>query len=267
MIYHDTNLTCLQCGQVFPWPAWAQEWRVATGPLQAPACCVPCRTKAGLERIAAAAALALPWDGLSLRTVTRSGVPGDPVNMALEGTRDELLAAFAAIGARPADPLSWRDDLHLAEEAIRHGRYITAPVSRLFLFGRVEDFAIETELGSVASRMHARFWDTGRQDPANGRTAWLGAVSLDIGIELLRRDHLPVGTTHRIDPDLDAVRDLLTVALMEAGVVTAAARRLGIGPTLDGRNGSGDRFFTGGEVVVLVVDPSAGREHSLRSVE
>jgi hypothetical protein len=145
------------------------------------------------------------WDGLPFRTVTWSGVPGDPINLALEGTRDEVLAAFARIGTVPADPLSLRDDLRLAEDAVRHGQYPAAPVSRLFLFDRVEDFAVETEPGSVASRLHARFWTSGWRDAATGRALWLGAVSLDTGIGLLRRDHIPVGTTHHIYPDLDTV--------------------------------------------------------------
>jgi hypothetical protein len=177
----------------------------------------------------------------------------------MEGTREELLAAFAAIGARPADPLSLRHDLHLAEAALHHGKYLSAPVSRLYLFGRVEDLAVETELGSVSSRMHARLWETGRQDQATGRAVWLGAASLDIGIELLRLDHIPMGTTHRIDPDVDAVRDLLMVILSEAGLVAAVTRCPGIGPTTDGRNGGGDRFFTDGAVVVMVVTPPSGQ--------
>ena len=254
MVYQDLQLTCRQCGQIFTWPRWAQQWSAAAGVSQDPACCLACRVTAAQARLAAADDMpAPPWEGLPLRTVTHAGAPGDPINIALEGGRDELLAAFAAIGARPADPLSLRDDLHLAEAAMRRGIYVSAPVSRLFLFDRVEDFAIETELGSVASRMHARFWDADRQDPVTGRALWLGAVSLDTGIELLRRHHIPVGTTHRIDPDLDAVRDLLMVMLIEAGLVGAVTRRPGIGRTPDGRNGSGDPFFTEGDVIVMTV--------------
>jgi hypothetical protein len=88
--------------------------------------------------------------------------------------------------------------------------------------------------------MHARFWDSGRRDTATNRAVWLGAVSLDVGIEVLRHGYVPVGTTHHIDPDLDAARDLLLLSLLEAGQVRAAARRTGIGPTPDGRNGGGD---------------------------
>jgi hypothetical protein len=254
MVYQDNQLICQVCGRPFLWPGWAQEWRIATGVPGLPARCPRCRVGAALARLGTPTVLPAPdWEGIPMRTTTKSGIPGDPINTALEGTRTDLLAAFARIGARPADPLSLRDDLRLAEDAIRHGAYPAAPVSRLFLFDRVEDVAVETELGSVASRMHARFWESGRRDVATDRAVWLGALSLDTGIKLLRRDHIPVGTTHRIDPDLDAVRDLLLVILIEAGLVEAVVRRPGIGPTPDGRNGGGDPFFTDGEVVVMVL--------------
>jgi hypothetical protein len=157
MNYRDTILACRQCGKAFSWPSWAQEWRVVTGVSALPDYCVSCRLVAAQQHAGAGAtAPAPPWDGLPMRTVTHGARAGDPVNFACEGTSEELLAAFAAVGARPADPLSLRDDLRLAEAALLRGVYMSAPVSRLYLFGRVEDFAIETELGSVARRMHAR---------------------------------------------------------------------------------------------------------------
>ncbi|MFL5666207.1 MAG: LssY C-terminal domain-containing protein [Ktedonobacteraceae bacterium] len=94
---------------------------------------------------------------------------------------------------------------------------------------------------------------TGRRDEATQLDLWLGAVSTDIGIEVLHRHHLPAGTTHRIDPDLDAARDLLMIVLIEAGVVDAVVKRLGIGATSDGRNGGGDPFFTDGDVIIMVL--------------
>jgi hypothetical protein len=192
-----------------------------------------------------------------MRTATRKGVPGDPINVAIEGSQEMLLAAFDTLGLMVADALAMRSDLRIATAAIRHKSYTTAPVSSLYLFDRAQDLAIEYELGSVAQRHHARFWATGRQDAATQLDLWLGGVSTDIGIEVLHRHHLPTGTTHRVDPDLDAARDELMIVLVEAGLVDAVVKRPGIGPTSDGRNGGGDPFFTDGDVAVMVLKQDA----------
>ena len=39
-----------------------------------------------------------PWTDLPLRTMTHSHIPGDPINVAFEGTRATILAAFGTIG-------------------------------------------------------------------------------------------------------------------------------------------------------------------------
>jgi hypothetical protein len=192
-----------------------------------------------------------------MRTVTRKGVPGDPINIAFEGSQEILLTAFNTMGLLVADSLSLRSDLRIAQAAVRHASYSAAPVSNLFLFGRAQDITIEYALGSVAQRHHARFWQTGRQDEATHLDLWLGGVSTDIGIEVLHRHHLPAGTTHRIGPDLDAARDLLMTVLVEAGTVDAVVKRPGIGATSDGRNGGGDPFFTDGDVVIMVLKQAA----------
>jgi hypothetical protein len=163
-----------------------------------------------------------PWSGLPVRTHVKAALTstaGDPINIGFEGTKAGILAAFTAIGWVAADPLSVRDDTRLAESAMLHRSYLRAPVSRLFLFGRMQDFAVEHELGSVARRDHARFWDTGRQDPQTHLELWIGDASRDVGIKVLRRKHVPVGTTHRIDPNLDAERGLIIGALQQAGLL------------------------------------------------
>ena len=72
-------------------------------------------------------------------------------------------------------------------------------------------------------------------------------------IEILRRYHVPIGTTHHIDPDLDAERTLIVTALRRAGLVRAMVMEPGIGRTTNGRNASGDRFFTDGQVAVMIL--------------
>lgn len=200
-----------------------------------------------------------PWRGLPLDTRTRSGTPGDPINVAFEGSRSTILAAFHTIGWVQADPLSRGDDLRLVRDALEGKSYPAAPISNLYLFGRPEAVAVEHELGSVARRDHARLWDTNRTDPRTGEELWIGDAARDVEIEVVRkhgfRDALPVSTTHRIGPAIDAERHRIVSAMRGAGGVQALVMEPGIGPTTDGRNGENNRFYTDGRVAVIVLKP------------
>ena len=60
--------------------------------------------------------------------------------------------------------------------------------------------------------------------------------------------HYTGAVTHHIAPDIDAERDGLIGDLVKAELVEALYQITGIGPTLNGRNGEGDRYFTDGEI-------------------
>jgi len=120
-----------------------------------------------------------PWRGLPLRPRTAAGIPGDPINLGVEGSRAALLAAFQKGAWVPADPLSPHNDARLALDFVLHRSYPRAPVSRLYLFGRPEDLALEHELGAVSRRDHVRFWDTRRWDPQTHLELWIGDASRD----------------------------------------------------------------------------------------
>lgn len=194
------------------------------------------------------------WLGLPMRTTVKpnSGA-GDAVNVALEGSRTAVLADFAKIGWVQADPLSKKNDVHLAEAALHHGKYPKAPVSRQYLFGRLEDFAVEHELSSVSQRDHARFWDASKQDPNTHQEIWLGAASRDIGIKVLRRHKVLVGTTHRIDGHLDTERQLIVTEMQHSGVVKSVFMEPGVGKLTNARTGGGDLIFTDGKLAVIVL--------------
>jgi len=194
-----------------------------------------------------------PWQGLPVRTATGSGAAGDPVNVAFEGTRAGILAAFSRAGWLEADPLSLKNDLRLAQAAIDGRPYPKAPVSNLYLFGRSEDFAVEHELGTVARRDHARFWYTGRTDPATHLDLWVGDASRDDGIKVLRKHGLPVGTTHHIDPDLDTERSRIVGLIQATGMVSTVVMEPGMGATRNAKNGGGDPFSTDGKVSLIVL--------------
>jgi LssY C-terminus len=54
--------------------------------------------------------------GLSKRamvTSTAQGIPGDPINVGLIGTKEEVVSAFHAAGWHPADPVTLRTSVEI----------------------------------------------------------------------------------------------------------------------------------------------------------
>ena len=182
-------------------------------------------------------------------TTTGAGIPGDPLNVALVGSEAEVLDAFAAAGwMRPA-PIDLESSIGIAESVLLDRPDPTAPVSHLYLFGRRSDLAFEQEVGSSArQRNHVRFWRSDEQ--VNGRTLWLGAATFDRGVGL---SHLTGQITHHIGADVDAERDRVMGDLARAGQLRTVFQVTGVGPTLVGRNGGGDRYHTDGEMDVGVL--------------
>jgi hypothetical protein len=185
---------------------------------------------------------------LPMLTRTKQGIPGDPINVGLIGDEKEVLCAMNAAGWFPADPVTFRSSIEIAGSVLLDRAYKDAPVSNLFYLGRREDLAFEKPAGNSADRRHhVRFWkvlDQGQEK----RPVWLGAVTFDKGVGV---SHFTGAITHHIDADLDAERGLLATDLEGAGMVTAKYQVTGVGPTMTGRNGGGDPYYTDGEVWTL----------------
>ncbi len=186
----------------------------------------------------------------AMLTTTPLGIPGDPMNFGLIGSEAEVVAAFHAIGWRPADSITLKSALAIGLSVVLDRPYPDAPVSNLVYEGRRQDFAFEKEDGASAGRRHhARLWKV-ETDGADARPLWLGAVSYDRDAGL---SHDTLQITHHIAPDLDAERDALIGAFEAAGVLEKGYAIDGVGPTQDGRNGGGDRYFTDGKATVGVL--------------
>src|SRR4051794_37176452 len=92
-------------------------------------------------------------------TLTAQGIPGDPLNVGLIGTREELVPAMLAAGWSPADPITFETSLRISRSVLLGRPYPDAPVSNLFVFGRRQDLAFEKPMGdSARQRHHVRFW-------------------------------------------------------------------------------------------------------------
>lgn len=185
-------------------------------------------------------------------TETGIGRPGDPLNIAIIGSEDEVLNAFLLAGWLSADPITFSSSRKIVWSVLAKKSYPTAPVSPLYLFKRKQDLAFERELGNSAKqRHHVRFWKTEILDPLN-RPLWIGAATFDYSIGL---NHYTGQVTHRISPRIDDERDKILQDLEAVKQVNLLYSVTGVGATLRGRNGGGDLYYTDGEIWVAVVPP------------
>lgn len=183
------------------------------------------------------------------------GVPGDPLNVALVGTRHELIGILLAAKWDPADALSFKSCLEIAEATVLKRPYDEAPVSSLYLFGRKEDLAFEQPVGpDPRKRHHVRFWKSDKLDP-DGRPMWMGSVTYDERVGLSDRTGQ---ITHHIGPDVDAERDRLFDQLRATGKLVETSEVPDFHKVREGRNGGGDPWRTDGKLYVGVIAANAG---------
>jgi hypothetical protein len=183
----------------------------------------------------------------SLPMVTRTAddIPGGPLNVGLVGSTEDITRAMHAAEWFPADPITLRTSIEIIGSVMLDRPYHDAPVSPLYYQGKKEQLAFEKPVGKSADRRHhVRLWQV-LEKGTDGRPVWLGAITFDRGVGL---SHDTGQVTHHIGPDIDAERDLLMQDLREAGMVEAFFQISGVGPTLYGRNGEGDPYYTDGEI-------------------
>ncbi len=183
--------------------------------------------------------------GFEATTRTALGLPGDAINVGLEGSEDDELCAMHSAGWRPADPVTLSSSVKIIGSVLLDRAYPDAPVSPLVYESRKQDFAFEKPSGkSARTRHHVRFWkalDAGD----DGLPVWLGAAVFDDGLGV---SHYTAQVTHHTAPDIDAERDLLMSDLVQAKKAAELYSVSGVGPTLFSRNGEGDPYFTDGDI-------------------
>ena len=80
-------------------------------------------------------------------TQTKLGIPGDALNVGLEGSKEDVLCAMNAAGWTPADPVTLKSSVEIAGSVLLRPPYAHAPVSHLFYHGRRQDLAFEKPSG------------------------------------------------------------------------------------------------------------------------
>jgi len=201
-------------------------------------------------------------------TITGDGLPGDPVNLVLTGTLQQLHAAFMLAGWSKADRLGLASSLRMIRAFVANSPYSTAPFSTLYLFGRGQDVGFQKAIdNSPRKRHHIRFWalslahaeaDLGKasfwlntdRPPDAACVHWVGAGTRDTGISLTR---LTFQITHATDSDTNVERDYIVSELRKSGVV-GEIKLYKAGQRLAGEHVN--HYVTDGEVAVanLTVD-------------
>src|SRR6266550_4179650 len=179
-------------------------------------------------------------------THTQSGADGDPVNLVFVGRKEQILQSFHKAGWLIPDPITSQTAEKIAVASLAHRSYPTAPVSNLYVFGRVQDLAFEKPTNDVQNRGHIRLWQTGTL--IGGQLVWVGQASYDHGIELSGTNHLP---THHIAPTVDLERNAVGSDLETTGLVTEESYGAFTPPILYARNGGGDYYESDGDVLVI----------------
>ena len=184
-------------------------------------------------------------------THTGSGIPGDPLNVALVGSKAQVMRIFVAAKWYPADPLTLKSCLEIAEASVLKRPYDAAPVSNLYLFGRKEDLAFEKPVGdNPRERHHVRFWRSDKLDDGD-RPIWVGAAIFDAHVGLSRTTGQ---ITHVTAANIDAERDFLFHDLESTGDLAQTDIIDDFHKIRSGRNGGGDPWETDGRLFVGVIN-------------
>jgi hypothetical protein len=178
---------------------------------------------------------------------------GDPLNLVLIGSHEDISAAFTRRGWLPAEQTYGKAVAKTIKSYLFGSRYRYSPVSPLYLYKRQQDFAGQKPRHTVHQRNHLRVWLCPMR--FEGKPVWIGQISRDIGVRFTTEIWPPV--THEIDPDIDEamfglIGDLIySQQLAKGGWVKGVGRSTRWNPR---KNLTGDPYFTAGYRVVLMFD-------------
>lgn len=183
------------------------------------------------------------------RVRTADGLLADPVNIAFNGSKKQLIKAFTDAGWVIADPITLKSTWRIASGTVLKRSYPSAPVSPLYLFGKQQAIAFQMEVnGNPHARHHVRFWPSPDEWwlPGGRAVDWVGAATYDrsVGLSLLTGQ-----ITHKIDENTDEERDFVWQSLSPMQVTTEQLQHFMT--AYHCRAGGGDRIKTDGTMVIM----------------
>nr|WP_179390382.1 LssY C-terminal domain-containing protein [Psychromicrobium silvestre] len=187
------------------------------------------------------------------RSRTADGLLGDPINLAVRGSQQQLEAIMLAAGWTKADEITLLSSWRIIVSTVTRRSYLKAPVSSLMLFGRQQDFAFQQEVeNSPAKRHHVRFWrcPDGWLLPGGHQADWLAAGTFDrsVGLSLFTFQ-----ITHKIDANVDIERDHIVQTMHAADTFVSLDVIEDFSTGYHSRNGGGDEITTDGDLPIVNV--------------
>lgn len=178
---------------------------------------------------------------------------GDPLNLVIVGGLDDAFPALVRRGWSPTEQRWSGAIMKTITSALSGERYVNAPVSDLYLFGRAQDLALQKARDTIHQRNHLRLWLSPMR--YRGKSVWIGQVSRDIGVRFTF--HSPTFTTHKIDPDVDEARTALTEDMAYSQNLAKIGFVKGVGAasqTTPRENLTTDPYYTDGYRQLLIFD-------------
>lgn len=182
------------------------------------------------------------------RVRTYDGLLGDPINLAINGSRSKVIRAMEQAGWTMAEDLSAQSSLKMAYTSVFKKSYPEAPVSSLYLFGHKQDLAFQMEVdNNPRKRHHVRFWKTpkGWWLPGGYKTDWLGAATYDRSVGL---STLTGQITHKIAENVDEERDFVVSTVIKNNPTAKKTVVKHFTSGYHDKNGGGDRIYTDGSL-------------------
>jgi len=172
------------------------------------------------------------------------------VNFVIVGSQESVQSALDSADWHLADATKKEAVLDALVETYEDKDYLEMPMSKLYLFGRSQDFGYEMAepVAVVANRHHFRLWKA--PFTWNGQDVWVGAGTHDIGFT---RDKRNGHVAHKIDPLVDGERDSLGSSLQKANKVKSLTYYLPPDPVVSARNATGEAYQSDGRLLVIIL--------------
>ena len=156
------------------------------------------------------------------RTRTPDGLLGDPVNIGLIGTEEQIHQVMQDAGWTRADDVTLVSSWKIIISTITRRSYAEAPVSPLKIFGKTQAFAYQKEVDGYDSGVGFSFFT--------------------------------LQVTHRIDAETDFERDYIVESIQYAHPETHVEILHDFSSGYHARNGGGDAIRTDGALPVIVLN-------------